>query len=54
MTAVASRSLLTRALSLLPTRLLKALDAWSYRIAQERAQQRRLAAQLRTMTVPID
>lgn len=35
---------LSRVLRLLSPRLLAALDAWSYRIALRRAEQRRLAA----------
>ena len=54
MAALAPRSWLTLALGLMPTQLHKALDAWSYRIAQKRAQQRRLAAQPRTAAAPID
>jgi len=53
MVAHAQRSWLTLVLGLMPTRLHKALDAWSYRIAQKRAQQRRLAAQPRTKAAPI-
>jgi hypothetical protein len=54
MAALAPRNWLTQALGLLPTPLLKALDAWSYRIAQSRARERRLAAQPRTAAAPID
>jgi hypothetical protein len=54
MVAHAPRSWLTQALGLMPTRLLKALDAWSYRIAQKRAQQRRLAAQPRTQAAAVE
>ena len=54
MAALAQRSWLTLALDLMPTRLHKALDTWSYRIAQKRARQRRLAAQPRTQAAPID
>ena len=38
MAALAPRSWLTQALGLMPTQLHKALDAWSLRIAQKRAQ----------------
>lgn len=42
MSAAAVRpGLLNPLLRRLPARLLKALDAWSYRIAQQRAQKRR-------------
>lgn len=34
----------TRVLRLVPSRVLAALDAWSYRVALERAAQRRIAA----------
>jgi hypothetical protein len=54
MAALARSSWLTLALGLMPTRLHKALDAWSYRIAQKRAHERRLAAQPRTAAAPID
>jgi hypothetical protein len=54
MVAIAPRSWLTVVLGLMPTRLHKALDAWSYRIAQKRAQQRRLAGQPGTVAGPID
>jgi hypothetical protein len=37
-------SWVSRILRLVPSRLLAALDAWSYRVALERAAQRRLAA----------
>lgn len=47
MTALAQTSLLTPVLRRLPSRLLAALDAWSYRIAQKRAQRRRDAGRLR-------
>jgi hypothetical protein len=54
MAALAPRSWLTQALGLIPMPLHKALDAWSYRIAQKRAQQRRLAARPRTQAAPVD
>jgi hypothetical protein len=54
MVALAPGSWLTHALRLMPAQLHKALDAWSYRIAQKRAQQRRLAASPRPATPPID
>jgi hypothetical protein len=41
--ALAQTTLLTRVLRHLPSRLIAALDAWSYRIAQKRAQRRREA-----------
>jgi hypothetical protein len=47
MTALAQTSLLTPVLRRLPSRLLAALDAWSYRIAQKRAQRRREAGRQR-------
>jgi hypothetical protein len=53
MAALAPRSWLTLALSLMPTQRHKALDAWSYRIAQKRALQRRLAPQPST-AAPVD
>lgn len=43
MTATATSRLLTALLHRLPTRVVKALDAWSYRVAQERARKRREA-----------
>jgi hypothetical protein len=54
MAALAHRSWLTQVLRLMPTGLHAALDAWSYRIAQNRAQQRRLAALPRTPAATID
>lgn len=54
MAALAQRSWLTQALGLMPTRLHAALDAWSYRVAQKRARQRRLAALPRTSAATID
>lgn len=54
MAALAQRSWLTHALRLMPTRLHAALDAWSLRVAQRRAQQRRLAALPRTPAAAID
>lgn len=41
--ALAQTTLLTPVLRRLPSPLLAALDAWSYRIAQKRAQRRREA-----------
>jgi len=41
MVAIAPRNWLMLVLGLMPTRLHKALDAWSYRIAQKRAKERR-------------
>ncbi len=43
MPATAQHSLVVAVLHRLPTRLLKALDAWSYRIARQRAERRRRA-----------
>jgi hypothetical protein len=43
MAAVTHTSWLTRALRRLPAPLLAKLDAWSYRIALQRAQRRRAA-----------
>ena len=40
-------NLLSQALSLVPPRILKALDAWSYRVALRRAERRRLAESAR-------
>jgi len=54
MAALAQRSWLTLALDLMPTRLHKALDTWSYRIAQKRAQQRRLASLPGTQAEPVE
>ena len=54
MVAHAQRSWLALALGLMPARLHKALDAWSYRIAQKRAQQRRLAGLPHTQAEPVD
>lgn len=45
MAAFAQTHWLTQVLRLMPTRLHAALDAWSYRVAQKRAQQRRQAVQ---------
>ena len=39
--SLAQHRLLPQLLRLLPRRLLAKLDAWSYRIAQERAERRR-------------
>lgn len=39
----ARNTLLSSLLRRLPARLLAALDAWSYRVAQQRAQERREA-----------
>ena len=47
MTAPARTSFVSRALRRLPARLLAALDAWSYRVAQRRAQMRREAGERR-------
>ena len=52
MAALAQRNWLTQVFRLIPARLHVALDAWSYRVAQKRAQQRREAAQ-RPATAPI-
>lgn len=45
MAALAQRSWVTQLLRLMPAQLHKALDAWSYRVAQDRAQRRRMARQ---------
>lgn len=47
MAAVAQTSLLTPVLRRLPSRWIAALDAWSYRIAQKRAERRRQAGRRR-------
>ena len=47
MPAVVQPSLLTPMLRRLPSPLLAALDAWSYRIAQKHAQRRREAGRKR-------
>lgn len=54
MAALAQRNWLTQVLRLIPAQLHEALDAWSYGVAQKRAQQRRQAAQPPTPEVPID
>lgn len=41
MTALARTTWVTHALRLLPAAVLRALDDWSHRVAQRRAQQRR-------------
>lgn len=43
MPATAPHTLLLAVLHRLPARVLKALDAWSYRIARQRAERRRRA-----------
>jgi len=53
MAALAQTSWLTQVLRLMPTKLHAALDAWSYGVAQKRAQQRRLAARPRAPAAPI-
>lgn len=54
MVALAHRSWVTQALRLMPAQLHAALDAWSYRVAKKRAQQRRVAAQPAVAQAPID
>ena len=46
MIAVVQTSWLTPVLRRLPSRWIAALDAWSYRIAQKRAERRRQAGRL--------
>ncbi|HEX9718812.1 MAG TPA: hypothetical protein VGA59_03705 [Ramlibacter sp.] len=43
MTTLVQPGLLSQVLSHIPSRVLKALDAWSYRVALRRAERRRLA-----------
>ena len=54
MAALAPTSWLTPLLRLMPARLHQALDAWSHRVAQQRAQQRRLAVKPRALAAQID
>ena len=54
MVAVAHVSWLTQVLRLIPPPLLKALDAWSYRLALKRAAKRRLAGGRPVAPEPID
>ncbi|NPC55281.1 hypothetical protein [Caenimonas soli] len=53
MAALAQRNWLTQVLRLIPAQLHQALDAWSYRVARQRAQQRLLAGQPRKPAAPI-
>jgi hypothetical protein len=54
MSSVAHASWLSQALGRLPPSWLAALDAWSYRVARNRLERRRLAAQPRRPAQPID
>lgn len=47
MATLVHTSWLTQVLRLVPSRVLTALDAWSYRIALKRAERRRLASNAR-------
>jgi hypothetical protein len=47
MTTLARPNLLIQVLHLLPSRVLTALDAWSYRVALKRAERRRNASRAR-------
>jgi hypothetical protein len=47
MTTLARPHLMAQVLRLMPDRLLRALDAWSYRVARRRAERRRLAISAR-------
>jgi hypothetical protein len=47
MTTLVQTSLLSQVLSRMPSRLLRALDAWSHRVALRRAERRRLAQSAR-------
>lgn len=44
MTTLVRTSWVTQVLRLVPSRVLAALDAWSYSVALKRAEQRRIAA----------
>lgn len=46
-------SWVTKVLRLLPARALTALDAWSYRVALKRAEQRRIAAKRKASPVAV-
>jgi hypothetical protein len=47
MTTLARTHWLTQVLRLMPDRLIKVLDAWSYRVARRHAERRRLAMSAR-------
>lgn len=47
MAMLARTTWLSQILRLMPSRVLKALDAWSYRVALKRAERRRIAATVR-------
>jgi hypothetical protein len=47
MSTLVQGSLLSQVLSHMPSRVLKALDAWSHRVALRRAERRRLAERAR-------
>ncbi|HXE48701.1 MAG TPA: hypothetical protein VN663_10040 [Ramlibacter sp.] len=47
MNTLARTNLLIQVLHLLPSRVRKALDAWSYRVARKHAERRRLATSAR-------
>jgi hypothetical protein len=47
MTTMVHPTMLSQLLRLVPSRVLSALDAWSYRVALKRAERRRLAATAR-------
>ena len=52
MVATAPTPLVSQVLHLLPGRLVKALDAWSHRVAQRRAAARRLIGLRKTHPLP--
>lgn len=52
MVATASTPLVSQMLHLLPNRLIAALDAWSHRVAQRRAQARRSLGMRKTYPLP--
>ncbi|HWP13232.1 MAG TPA: hypothetical protein VNN06_15525 [Ramlibacter sp.] len=47
MTMLVHTNWLTQVLGLMPARVLKVLDAWSYRLARKRSERRRLAVRAR-------
>jgi hypothetical protein len=47
MTTMVHPSMLSQVLRLIPSRVLTALDAWSYRVALKRAERRRIASKAR-------
>jgi hypothetical protein len=47
MTTMVHPSMLSQVLRLIPSRVLTALDAWSYRVALKRAERRRIASTAR-------